>query len=128
MNEWVFRLGFSTLLAHELDAVARAEWRVLPITSFLPDDIGYVVFVLAHIPLVAWLLWLTGNPDSRVRVRWQTVISSFLVIHVGLHLAFSGHEHYEFHSSLSRSLIFGGGLLGASHLALLWRHRMRAQT
>lgn len=123
VSQIVFLLGFSTLLAHELDAVARAEWRVLPITSFLPDPIGYPVFVLAHIPLVAWLVWLIGHADARIRQRTQWAISAFLIVHVVLHLAFSAHEHYDFHSALSRGLIFGGGALGAAHLALSWRRR-----
>lgn len=118
MNEWIFRLGFSTLLAHEFDAVARSEWRVLPLTSFLPDDLGYLAFVMLHIPLVAWLIHLTGHSDATVRLRWQGIVSVFLVIHVGLHLLFVGHEHYDFHSALSRSLIFGAGAFGALHLIL----------
>lgn len=126
MSGWLFRLGFSTLLAHELDAVMRAEWRVLPLTSFLPDQVGYIVFVLLHIPLVAVLLWLISHPDLRLRRRSEIGISLFLVVHVGLHLAFMGHAHYDFHHGVSQLLIFGGGALGLAHLLTLGRERGRA--
>lgn len=118
MSEWVFRLGLSLLLTHELDAVARAEWRVLPLTSFLPDRIGFPVFVLLHVPLFAVLPWWVGHRDPGIRRGARTASSAFLVVHVGLHLAFSAHEHYDFHSALSKLLIFGGGAFGALYLAL----------
>lgn len=120
-SEWPFRVGFALLLTHELDAVARAEWRVLPVTSFLPDEIGLPVFVLMHVPLFAWLIWLVGHTEPVVRLRWQTIVSTFLVVHVGLHLLFSGHVHYDFHGGLSKLLIFGGGAFGALHLLQRWR-------
>lgn len=120
MGEWPFRIGFALLLTHELDAVARAEWRVLPLTSFLPEHIAFPVFVLAHVPLFAWLLRLVGHTDATVRRRWQTIVSVFLVVHVGLHLLFSGHEQYDFHHAMSEFLIFGGGLFGVIALAQRW--------
>lgn len=120
MGEWPFRIGFSLLLTHELDAVARAEWRVLPLTSFLPEHIAFPVFVLAHVPLFAWLLWWVGHTDAPVRRRGQTIVSAFLVVHVGLHLLFSGHAHYDFHHPMSEFLIFGGGVFGLIALAQRW--------
>lgn len=123
ISEWPFRIGFALLLTHELDAVARSEWRVLPLTSFLPDSIGFPVFVLLHVPLFAWLIWLVGHTDVQVRQRWHTIVSAFLVVHVGLHLAFSGHPDYDFHGAMSKLLIFGGGVFGALHLLLRWRAR-----
>ena len=125
MSEALFRLGFATLFAHELDAVARAEWRVLPLTSFLPESVAYPVFVLAHIPLMVWLLFLIGHREASVRRLTRLVLSGFLVLHVALHLAFSGHVHYDFHGWLSKTLIFGGGVLGALYLALEGRARER---
>lgn len=117
-REWVFLAGFSLLLTHELDAVARSEWRVLPLLEWLPDDTGFVVFVVLHVPLFAVLLWLVGHVDLQVRRRWQRIVAAFLVLHAGLHLVFSGHAHYDFHAALSRSLIFGGGAFGALFLVL----------
>lgn len=121
MGEWPFRIGFALLLTHELDAVARGEWRVLPLTSWLPDEMGFTVFVLAHVPLFAWLLWLVGHPDAETRRRWQAVVSAFLVVHVGLHLLYAGHAHYDFDGAMSKLLIFGGGAFGALTLLQRWR-------
>jgi hypothetical protein len=125
-GEWPFRIGLALLFTHELDAVARAEWRVLPLTSWLPDDAGFAAFVLLHVPLFAWLIGRIGHLDRAVRRYWQTVVSIFLVVHVGLHLLFSGHAHYEFHGAMSKLLIFGAGAFGA--LALLLRRREASST
>lgn len=125
MGEWPFRIGFALMLTHELDAVARAEWRVLPLTSFLPEQIAFPVFLLAHVPLLAWLLWLVGHTDAVLRRRWQTLVSAFLLVHAGLHLAFSGHVHYDFHHAISKLLIFGAGLFGAIALAQRWAEARR---
>ena len=38
-------------IAHELDAVKRHEWRVLPLTSFLPEKPAEQIFIWAHVPL-----------------------------------------------------------------------------
>ena len=116
MKQALFLLAFSTLLAHELDAVAQAEWRVLPLTRFLPEAWGYQVFVLAHIPLLAGLLWLLMGASSTLRLRTQQVLSAFMVVHGGLHAAFSGDPHYHFDSALSQGLIAGAGLSGAAYL------------
>jgi hypothetical protein len=116
-NELLFWVGFSLLLTHELDAVAHSEWRVLPVTSFLPDTVGFRVFVLLHVPIFAWLLWQVAHTDRAVRRRWHNIVSAFLVVHVALHSLFSGHVHYDFNGWMSRLLIFGGGAFGALHLA-----------
>lgn len=36
MMDLLFRLGFASLLTHEINAVGHGEWRVLPLTSLLP--------------------------------------------------------------------------------------------
>ncbi len=51
-----FYLGMGTLFAHELDAMPNHEWQVLPLTSWMPNEIGMIVFVLLHIPLFAILI------------------------------------------------------------------------
>ena len=44
------------LFSHEVDAAFRHEWRVLPLTSFMPEDAGRETFIWAHVPLFAGLL------------------------------------------------------------------------
>ena len=48
----LFLVAFALMMTHELDAVARMEWRVLPLTSWMDDNLGFHVFVAAHVPLV----------------------------------------------------------------------------
>lgn len=115
----IFYLGVGLLFTHELDAMANYEWRVLPLTSWLPDQIGQVVFVLIHIPLFAVLVALISSENKVVRARSRFWICVFLVVHGVLHMAFMGHEHYEFSSLLSNVLIFGGAFCGALYLTML---------
>ncbi|HEX4870917.1 MAG TPA: DUF6713 family protein [Nevskiaceae bacterium] len=121
--EWRFQLGYAALLTHELDAVLREEWRVLPVTAWLPESLGALVFIAAHVPLVALLQHGVGHPEPRRRAGWQRAVSAFLVVHLGLHLAFRHHPDYDFHSPLSQALIVGGALFGAWDLLARWPRR-----
>ncbi len=121
MRAWrdgVFLLGFSLLLTHELDAVGRGEWRLLPVLSSLDDDTGRTVFVLLHVPLFALLIGLCWAQAPALR-RWsRIVVSAFLVTHVGLHALFVDHPRYDFHEPLSVGLIYGAGLMGLAYFVL----------
>ncbi|MGK7867620.1 DUF6713 family protein [Falsiroseomonas sp. E2-1-a20] len=87
----VYDALLAAFLAHELDTVKRHEWRVLPLTSFLPDRVGEQVFIWSHLPLV-------------------------LASHVGLHWEFRTHPAYEFNNPSSRGLILLTGFLGAAYV------------
>ena len=107
-------LGF--FITHELDAVKRHEWRVLPLTSFLPDRVGEQVFIWAHVPLFACLFLFGGfDPNSTIAIT----LSAFSVIHILLHIVFRNHPAYEFNNLSSWSLIIGAGFFGGLHLAAL---------
>ncbi len=121
MKNIVFYLGIGTLFTHELDAMPNHEWRVLPLTSWLPDEIGMIIFVLIHIPLFAVLIALVSNTNDKIRIRSRLGISIFLILHSVLHALFMNHADYEFSSMLSNVLIFGGGLLGLLYLLLEYR-------
>ena len=113
----LFLVGVSMLFTHELDAMTHSEWRVLPLTSWLSPETGRVVFVALHVPLFALVLgWLTSQLPERV-LRAQFWVSVFLVVHAGLHVAFSGQPHYTFEGILSNTLIFGAAMFGALYLA-----------
>ncbi|MZR61536.1 DUF6713 family protein [Alcanivorax sp. DP30] len=112
----LFLLGVSLLFTHELDAMTHSEWRVLPLTSWLEPETGRVVFVVLHVPLFALVLgWLTSQLPARV-LKAQFWVSVFLVVHAGLHVAFSGQPHYTFAGMLSNTLIFGAAVCGAGYL------------
>ena len=111
----LFYVALALLACHELDAVARHEWRLLPILSSLDDDTGMAVFVLLHIPLFAVLFLLTGHRDTKIRRRSQLGIDAFLIVHAIGHFAMSGHERYEFTAPVETITIYGGAIIGAFH-------------
>lgn len=123
LKDAVFYLAFGALVTHELDAVANHEWRVLPLTSWLPENAGYQLFLLAHIPLAAGLTALAASRQVRVR-RWSRIgISLFLVLHAGLHSLFGGSPVYEFSSPTSAALIYGGAFLALIHLLFEYQEK-----
>lgn len=65
-----FLLGVAMIFLHEMDAIRCREWRIFPGLSLLEDRYGFVVFVLAHIPLVYWIL-------SEIRLENETFIYWF---------------------------------------------------
>ncbi len=112
----IFYLGLGTLLTHELDAMTNHEWRVLPLTNWLPDEYGILVFLFLHIPLFAILISMVSSTNAKIRFRSRVGTSIFLIIHSLLHCLFMGNTNYEFATSSSNILIFGGATLGAIHL------------
>lgn len=117
----VYTLMLALLFTHKIDAAFRHEWRVLPITSFLPDELGREAFIWIHVPLFAVIL--LANNNERVRVG----IAAFCVIHVGLHWLFRNHPAYEFNNPSSWGLILGAGLLGLAYLLTFWRQEQRGR-
>lgn len=115
----LFYLGLAVLLAHEMDAVHKHEWRLMFILRAMPDERARDLFVLAHVPVVVILLWLIGHPAEPVRLGTMVAMDLFLVVHAGLHWRLSEHPKYEFNTPLSRLLIYGAAVVGAAHLALL---------
>ena len=118
-----FYLGIGTLFTHELDAMPNQEWRVLPLTSWMPNEIGMIVFVWLHIPLFAFLIALISSADRKIRDRSKLGISIFLIVHSLLHALFMKHIHYEFSSILSNTLIFGAALCGLIYLVLEYKEK-----
>ncbi|WP_324133229.1 DUF6713 family protein [Bosea sp. (in: a-proteobacteria)] len=117
MLDLLYFAMLGAFFTHELDAVKRHEWRVLPLTSFLPDRIGEQTFIWLHLPLFALLLWGGyGDPANATRMG----LSAFAIVHVGLHILYRRHPANEFNNVSSWSLIVLTGLLGAAYLALLF--------
>lgn len=101
---------------HELDAVKRHEWRILPLMRALPERLGEQVFIWCHVPLFALLLW-GGEGDSGVATRVGLAV--FAIVHVGLHILFRRHPAYEFNNPSSWGLILLTGLLGGIYLCMI---------
>lgn len=118
MKKIIFCLGIGFLFTHEMDAMLNNEWRVMPLTSWLSNESGQKIFLLAHIPLFAVLAALIASSNETIRNRTQVVISAFLAIHGVLHVAFMSQQQYKFESIESNLLIFGGAVCGAIFLFL----------
>ena len=117
--DFLFYFAFSGLVAHELDAVHKHEWRLLFVLRTMPDASARRAFVLIHIPLFAVLLWLAAYPDAGVRYGTMLGLDVFMIVHAGLHWRLSGHPKYEFETPSSRLLIYGTAALAAAHLLVL---------
>ena len=115
----IYALGLAMFAAHELDAVARHEWRLIPGFSQLNDQLGQNIFILLHVPILWVVFWLSAHRSEFIRHRTQLSIDVFLVVHTIIHFGFSGHKFYEFSGTLSHFFIIGGGILGAMHAGLL---------
>lgn len=111
----LFYLGLALLVCHELDAVFRQEWRILPGLNLLQDGSGRTVFILIHIPAFVALFWLTGHISDVIRKRSQLGVDVFLIGHAVVHFMMSGHELYEFEPPVETITIYGGALMGFLH-------------
>lgn len=116
---------FALLLGHELDAVARYEWRLLPLLSSLDDEAGLAAFVLLHVPVVLGLVWglFVAAPAWRWRIRMA--LGAFMVVHVGLHFVVEKPGVSTFDHWWSRGLIIGAGAAGAWVLVAHARSKRR---
>jgi hypothetical protein len=120
MLDAIYYAVLAAFLAHELDAVKRNEWRVLPLTSFLPDRIAAQFFIWAHVPLLWLILWLDDRTaTSGVRL----CLSAFAIVHVWLHWTYRRHSAYEFNNPSSWALIALTGILGALYLGAVGIHQ-----
>jgi hypothetical protein len=122
-----FYLGMGSLFTHELDAVPNHEWRGLPLLRALPDEPAMAVFIAAHVPLFALLIALVASSNPRIRALARAGIAGFLLVHGLLHWSSMGRASYEFSSTLSSLLIFGGSAFGTLYLALEAQARVAAR-
>jgi hypothetical protein len=125
-DDATFHAVLALLLAHELDAVERHEWRLLPVLRSLPDGIAGRLFVLLHVPLFLALFRLATHPSAGVRRRFRLALDAFAVVHAVLHRRFRDRPEYEFGGTTSRALIDGAALTGFAHLLLSIRGGERA--
>jgi hypothetical protein len=115
----LFYLNLALLLAHELDAVRRQEWRMFAFLNRLDDERAHQLFTLLHVPLFILIFWFLSRPPQPIYFWFQLVIDIFLVIHLGLHLLFRNHPANAFDNPFSMGLIAGMALLGLVHAGLL---------
>lgn len=112
---YLLLLGF--FAAHELDAVACREWRLLYVLRAMPEASARAAFIALHVPLFAGLAW-TATPDHSAAEAIRLGVALFAIVHAGLHYRLRGAAAYEFHSPLSISLIAGAAICGAVYAVL----------
>ena len=112
----LYYLTIGFFFTHELDAVKRAEWRILPGLRLLPDRVGEQLFIWLHVPLFAALL-LAGEGEETSAVRIG--LASFAIIHVGLHWLYRNHPANAFNNLSSWALILGTGISGAAYMVAI---------
>ena len=112
----LYLLLLAFLLAHEMDAVACREWRLLYVLRALPDPQARAAFIALHVPLIAGLGW-TLSTTHPAAVGARLVIAAFAVVHAGLHYRLRHDPLYEFHAPLSIVLIVGAAACGVGYLA-----------
>jgi hypothetical protein len=129
MHKWrdaMFVSSFGLLATHELDAVRCFEWRVLPITRFLPEELGMILFILVHIPLFGWLANICWHADGATQLKARRIFAGFCVVHVGLHWLFRNDPNYLFSGWLSNGLIGGAGIFAVLFIWLTWQETKSA--
>lgn len=107
---WLFYGALGFLMTHELDAIDKKEWRLLPGLCWLDDVWGYRMFVWLHVPLFGWVLSLADHPTFRLGM------SAFCVVHLFLHLLLRKHPSHLFDDWWSWGLIVGAGVCGAGFI------------
>ena len=111
-----FIIALTFMVLHEMDAVRCKEWRIFPGLSRLKDETGFIVFMLAHIPLFVTLFYyLFALPDPSTLIFSLNI---FFIVHLGLHLFYLKHEKNLFKDWLSWVIISGAAVFGAMDLLI----------
>ena len=112
----VFSIALALLLAHEMDAVRKQEWKMFIGLKAMDDEKAYQVFLLLHIPLYAALLLLLFSAFSQIGYY---IVDIFLIGHMFLHWAFEKHPANRLNGTASKLLINMAGLLALVHIVAI---------
>jgi len=101
------------LCLHELDAIYRKEWTILPFLNRIQGEKAAILFIVLHLPYIGAILYsLTPSASS----SYQIGISAFAVLHAALHFFWPRTENYGFDNLLSRIWIWGAASTGAANI------------
>ena len=117
-HSWLFALGFALLISHELDAMIRDEWLLLPGFHRVAEQHVADVFNLLHVPIFAVVIWLTSSANRIHRWRTMVVAELFMVAHAIAHTALRGASDYRFEGPVETITVYGAALASAAHLAV----------
>lgn len=116
----VFITALAFMFTHELDAMTRHEWRIIPWLRDLPDRLGRNIFVIAHAPVLALLMWGVFAVTGDAQWIFGTIFAAFCIVHVILHMLLAAHPANEFDNPLSQTLIWGAGGFGCLYLIMVF--------
>jgi len=101
-------INISLLILHEMDAIHCQEWKMFPFLRKLSDKVGYLVFLIAHLPLFFVILFLF---EYQFEILFW-ILNIFLIFHWLLHTILKNHQANSFKSQYSIVLISLMGLVG----------------
>ena len=119
MEKFTFVLALALLFTHELDAVDKREWRMIPFLNRAPDKTGAGIFVFAHVPIFAVCIWFLFGVSATSTGAFMIGFSFFCIAHAFAHLAYRNHPENGFKTVASQGLIWGSSAFGAAYLFLV---------
>ncbi len=117
----LFALAFALFVSHELDAMIRQEWQLLPGLNALDPSIATDVFNLIHVPLFTGVIWLLLAGPSSTRRKTTVVVEVLLLVHALAHFVLRGDERYNFEPPVETITVYGAALASLLHLSMLRR-------
>lgn len=100
-------------ITHELDAVRRHEWRIMPLLGRLPDTKAEPLFIYLHIPILLMIFWYSKEGANTTA---SLALSSFAILHLAMHWVFKQHPKNEFKGLGSWSIIVLTAFFGLLHI------------
>ena len=136
--EICFYLSLSFMFTHELDAIQKHEWRILPPFSFIKDDkLSASLFIYLHAPLFLLFLLLVSSRGksaeidkshsntftSKIRFflknnAFVLLYDMFAVAHLIAHVALRKIPLYEFNNWFSFSIIISSAVFSILDAAI----------
>jgi hypothetical protein len=113
LSDFVFLIVVVWLFMHELDAIQQREWRFFFSPFGISDTQAYQLFVIAHVPLFAFILWYMPS------MTFQVGFDVFCIVHAAVHFALRNHAHVDFNNVFSAVWIYGAVPLAVLHLILI---------
>lgn len=114
---WFF-IALAYIALHEMDAMRCHEWRIFPLTFFLPESAGFLVFSFAHIPLFFWVFRSIYLPTGGLNETFIFYFDVFCIVHFVAHLLYLLHPKNEFKDLFSWLVISLAAVAGLLDLVL----------
>ncbi len=120
-TRWLFALTFALLISHELDAMIREEWRLLPGFGSLDAGPAADVFNLVHVPLFTMIVMGVMSPRPYIQRMTSVAVEVFVIGHALAHAVLRRTAEYNFEAPVETITVYGAAALAAVHLATFRR-------